>query len=157
MVLSPHTDSGVPSESPPTTYLNSKRCFERASCRVTSRDGPTGSVMTVTYTNRVADARLGTFSQLLLQWKGSIYKLLYSEFLIFISLYFSISLVYRLILSESQRLMFEKLALYCNSYAELIPVSFVLGKELSLGTHREGKGTAFLLPDLILQQAGKVR
>lgn len=27
--------------------------------------------------------------------------------------------------------MFEKLALYCNSYAELIPVSFVLGKELS--------------------------
>ncbi|NXS23436.1 BEST1 protein, partial [Mystacornis crossleyi] len=83
--------------------------------------------MTVTYTNRVADARLGTFSQLLLQWKGSIYKLLYSEFLIFISLYFTISLVYRLILSESQRLMFEKLALYCNSYAELIPVSFVLG------------------------------
>lgn len=51
--------------------------------------------MTVTYTNRVADARLGTFSQLLLQWKGSIYKLLYSEFLIFICLYFTISLVYR--------------------------------------------------------------
>lgn len=39
-------------------------------------------------------------------------------------------LPFRLILSESQRLMFEKLALYCNSYAELIPVSFVLGKEL---------------------------
>ncbi|NXS12984.1 BEST1 protein, partial [Neodrepanis coruscans] len=83
--------------------------------------------MTVTYTNRVANARLGTFSQLLLQWKGSIYKLLYSEFLIFISLYFTISLIYRLLLTESQRLMFEKLALYCNSYAELIPVSFVLG------------------------------
>ena len=58
-------------------------------------------------------------------------------------------LPFRLILSESQRLMFEKLALYCNSYAELIPVSFVLGKELCLGTHREGKGTAFLLPGLI--------
>lgn len=39
-------------------------------------------------------------------------------------------LPFRLILSESQRLMFEKLALYCNSYAELIPVSFVLGKEI---------------------------
>lgn len=93
-------------------------------------------MMTVTYTNRVADARLGTFSQLLLQWKGSIYKLLYSEFLIFISLYFAISLVYRLILSESQRLMFEKLALYCNSYAELIPVSFVLGFYVSLVVSR---------------------
>ncbi|XP_064019516.1 bestrophin-1-like isoform X2 [Pogoniulus pusillus] len=92
--------------------------------------------MTVTYTNRVADARLGTFSQLLLQWKGSIYKLLYSEFLIFIFLYFTISLVYRLILSESQRLMFEKLALYCNSYAELIPVSFVLGFYVALVVSR---------------------
>lgn len=58
-------------------------------------------------------------------------------------------LPFRLILSESQRVMFEKLALYCNSYAELIPVSFVLGKELCLGTHREGKGTAFLLLGLI--------
>lgn len=58
--------------------------------------------MTVTYTNRVADARLGTFSQLLLQWKGSIYKLLYSEFLIFISLYFTISLVYRSATSHPQ-------------------------------------------------------
>ncbi|XP_062432983.1 bestrophin-1-like [Rhea pennata] len=92
--------------------------------------------MTVTYTNRVADARLGTFSQLLLQWKGSIYKLLYSEFLIFITLYFTISLVYRLILSESQRLMFEKLALYCNNYAELIPVSFVLGFYVALVVSR---------------------
>lgn len=45
--------------------------------------------------------------------------------------------------------MFEKLALYCNSYAELIPVSFVLGKELCLGTHTEGKGRAFLLPGLM--------
>ncbi|KAL8170063.1 UNVERIFIED_CONTAM: Bestrophin-1 [Gekko kuhli] len=92
--------------------------------------------MTVTYTYRVADAHLGTFSQLLLQWKGSIYKLLYCEFLIFISFYFGISIVYRLILSESQRLIFEKLALYCNSYAELIPVSFVLGFYVTLVVSR---------------------
>nr|XP_020662645.1 bestrophin-1 [Pogona vitticeps] len=92
--------------------------------------------MTVTYTYRVADARLGTFSQLLLRWKGSIYKLLYCEFLIFISFYFGISLIYRLILNESQRLMFEKLALYCNSYAELIPVSFVLGFYVTLVVSR---------------------
>uniref|UniRef100_A0A8C5IGX6 Bestrophin homolog n=1 Tax=Junco hyemalis TaxID=40217 RepID=A0A8C5IGX6_JUNHY len=69
--------------------------------------------MTVTYTNRVADARLGTFSQLLLQWKGTTSRL-----------------------HESQRLMFEKLALYCNSYAELIPVSFVLGFYVALVVSR---------------------
>lgn len=54
--------------------------------------------------------------------------------------------------------MFEKLALYCNSYAELIPVSFVLGKELCLGTHREGKRDSISSPwfDIALQ-AGKIR
>ncbi|XP_053142597.1 bestrophin-1 [Hemicordylus capensis] len=107
--------------------------------------------MTVTYTYRVADARLGTFSQLLLRWKGSIYKLLYCEFLIFISFYFSISLVYRLILSESQRLMFEKLALYCNSYAELIPVSFVLGFYVTLVVSRWwGQYESIPWPDRIM-------
>lgn len=51
--------------------------------------------MTVTYSRRVADARLGTFSYLLLRWKGSIYKLLYRELLIFIVLYYIISVLYR--------------------------------------------------------------
>ncbi|XP_062974802.1 bestrophin-1 [Elgaria multicarinata webbii] len=107
--------------------------------------------MTVTYTYRVADARLGTFSQLLLRWKGSIYKLLYCEFLIFISFYFSISLVYRLILNENQRLMFEKLALYCNSYAELIPVSFVLGFYVTLVVSRWwGQYESIPWPDRIM-------
>lgn len=51
--------------------------------------------MTVTYSRRVADARLGTFSHLLLRWKGSIYKLLYRELLIFTVLYCTISILYR--------------------------------------------------------------
>ncbi|XP_074131590.1 bestrophin-1 [Sminthopsis crassicaudata] len=92
--------------------------------------------MTVTYTNRVANVHLGTFSSLLLQWRGSIYKLLYCEFTIFILCYFTISMIYRLILSESQRLLFEKLALYCDKYAQLIPVSFVLGFYVTLVVSR---------------------
>ncbi|XP_048342740.1 bestrophin-1-like [Sphaerodactylus townsendi] len=107
--------------------------------------------MTVTYTYRVADAHLGTFSQLLLRWKGSIYKLLYCEFLIFISFYFGISIVYRFILSESQRQMFEKLALYCNNYAELIPVSFVLGFYVTLVVSRWwGQYESIPWPDRIM-------
>ncbi|OCT83891.1 bestrophin-4 [Xenopus laevis] len=92
--------------------------------------------MTVTYSNCVADARLGTFSRLLLRWRGSIYKLLYREFLIFISCYFIISVTYRFLLNEQQRIYFEKLALYCNNYAELIPVSFVLGFYVTLVVSR---------------------
>ncbi|XP_073460707.1 bestrophin-4-like isoform X1 [Aquarana catesbeiana] len=92
--------------------------------------------MTVTYSNRVADAKLGTFSRLLLRWRGSIYKLLYREFFIFIGFYFIISVTYRLLLNAQQRIYFEQLALYCNNYAELIPVSFVLGFYVTLVVSR---------------------
>uniref|UniRef100_A0A8C5PZG0 Bestrophin homolog n=1 Tax=Leptobrachium leishanense TaxID=445787 RepID=A0A8C5PZG0_9ANUR len=92
--------------------------------------------MTVTYSNQVADAKLGTFSRLLLRWRGSIYKLLYQEFLIFIGSYFLISAIYRFLLNEEQRIYFEKVALYCNNYAELIPVSFVLGFYVTLVVSR---------------------
>ncbi|KAM6037517.1 bestrophin-2a isoform 3-T3 [Theristicus caerulescens] len=83
--------------------------------------------MTVTYTSRVATARFGGFSQLLLLWRGSIYKLLYRELLLFLAAYLGLSLAYRFLLSEAQKRLFEKLVLYCDKSANLIPVSFVLG------------------------------
>ncbi|XP_051548653.1 bestrophin-1-like [Myxocyprinus asiaticus] len=92
--------------------------------------------MTVTYSSRVADARLGTFYCLLLRWKGSIYKLLYRELLIFTTLYCAISVTYRCLLDEGQRRMFEKLSMYCDQYAQLIPVSFVLGFYVTLVVSR---------------------
>lgn len=51
--------------------------------------------MTVTYSSQVANARLGSFSRLLLCWRGSIYKLLYGEFLIFLLSYYTIRFIYR--------------------------------------------------------------
>lgn len=33
-----------------------------------------------------------------------------------------------MVLSNDQQLLFEKLALYCDSYIQLIPISFVLGE-----------------------------
>ncbi|XP_045075080.1 LOW QUALITY PROTEIN: bestrophin-2-like [Coregonus clupeaformis] len=92
--------------------------------------------MTVTYSRRVADAGLGTFSHLLLRWKGSIYKLLWRELIIFTTLYYSFSIIYRFVLNESQKRLFEKLAIYCDRYAELIPVSFVLGFYVTLVVSR---------------------
>ncbi|XP_038663563.1 bestrophin-2-like isoform X1 [Scyliorhinus canicula] len=92
--------------------------------------------MTVTYTSRVANARLCGFSKLLLQWKGSIYKLLYKEFLIFMLLYLTLSCIYRFMLEENQKRFFEKMAINCNNYADLIPMSFVLGFYVSLVVSR---------------------
>ncbi|XP_024902123.1 bestrophin-1 isoform X1 [Pteropus alecto] len=88
--------------------------------------------MTVTYSNQVANARLGSFSRLLLCWRGSIYKLLYGEFLIFLLSYYTIRFIYRMALTEEQQVMFEKLTLYCDSYIQLIPISFVLGFYVTL-------------------------
>ncbi|XP_058047500.1 bestrophin-3 isoform X4 [Ahaetulla prasina] len=82
--------------------------------------------MTVTYSSKVANATFFGFHRLLLKWKGSIYKLLYREFILFACLYTAISILYRFFLSESQKRYFEKLSLYCDKYAEQIPVTFVL-------------------------------
>ncbi|XP_060087716.1 bestrophin-4 isoform X4 [Heteronotia binoei] len=83
--------------------------------------------MTVSYTLKVANARFGGFSKLLFRWKGSIYKLLYKEFLVFVLLYATLSVTYRHFLNEKQKHLFSKVAQYCNRSTDLIPLSFVLG------------------------------
>ncbi|XP_059181940.1 bestrophin-3-like [Centropristis striata] len=92
--------------------------------------------MTVTYSSKVANATFFSFHRLLLRWKGSIYKLLYREFILFVLLYTALSLVYRLVLSEQQKRLFEKLSMYCDKYAEQIPVTFVLGFYVTLVVNR---------------------
>ncbi|KAM8972506.1 bestrophin-2a [Pelodytes ibericus] len=92
--------------------------------------------MTVSYTARVASARFGGFYKLLLLWRGSIYKLLYKEFVVFFILYLGLSITYRFILFEDQKRCFEKVSIYCNNYANLIPVSFVLGFYVTLVVNR---------------------
>ncbi|XP_049893207.1 bestrophin-3-like [Epinephelus moara] len=92
--------------------------------------------MTVTYSSKVANATFFSFHRLLLRWRGSIYKLLYREFILFVLLYSVLSLVYRLVLSEDQKRLFEKLSMYCDNYAEQIPVTFVLGFYVTLVVNR---------------------
>ncbi|MED6255174.1 Bestrophin-3 [Ataeniobius toweri] len=92
--------------------------------------------MTVTYSSKVANATFLSFHRLLLRWRGSIYKLLYREFTLFALLYTILSLVYRLVLSEKQKRLFEKLSIYCDRYAEQIPVTFVLGFYVTLVVNR---------------------
>lgn len=51
--------------------------------------------MTVSYTLEVANARFGGFTKLLFRWKGSIYRLIYKELLVFCGVYLFFSLFYR--------------------------------------------------------------
>ncbi|XP_055058110.2 bestrophin-4 [Misgurnus anguillicaudatus] len=114
--------------------------------------------MTVSYTLKVANARFGGFSKLLFRWRGSIYKLLYREFLVFCVLYGFFSVLYRCILNENQQEQFERLARYCNKFAKLIPMSFVLGFYVTQAFQRWwGQYTSFPLPDnLMMVVSGNV-
>uniref|UniRef100_T1KST6 Bestrophin homolog n=1 Tax=Tetranychus urticae TaxID=32264 RepID=T1KST6_TETUR len=83
--------------------------------------------MTVTYTLSVAESRLSGFPRLLIKWKGSIYKLLYREMIIFCFFFYLIHLIYHRVLSQNQQRIFNKLSDYCDTYTNFIPLSFVLG------------------------------
>ncbi|XP_063152554.1 bestrophin-2 [Candoia aspera] len=107
--------------------------------------------MTVTYTARVANARFGGFYKLLSLWRGSIYKLLYKEFLVFSVSYLGLSLMYRYVLKEDQKRVFEKVVIYCNNYANLIPISFVLGFYVTLVVNRWwSQYTSMPMPDRLM-------
>ncbi|XP_030630569.1 bestrophin-4 [Chanos chanos] len=114
--------------------------------------------MTISYTLEVANARFAGFSKLLFRWKGSIYKLLYKEFLVFCGLYSFFSVIYRCALSPKQRTLFEQTAIYCDKFANLIPMSFVLGFYVTLAFNRWwGQYTSFPLPDnLMMVVSGNV-
>ncbi|XP_064628250.1 bestrophin-2-like isoform X2 [Lineus longissimus] len=88
--------------------------------------------MTITYTAEVASSSWGCFLKLLFRWKGSIYKLLWKELIVFLGLYYLLNLIYRFALTADQKVIFERIVLYCDSFNNLIPVAFVLGFYVSV-------------------------
>lgn len=84
--------------------------------------------MTVTYTGEVATCRgFGTFLKVLYRWRGSIYKLVWLDLLVFLLLYYVLNLTYRLLLGDESKRMFEGVVNYCSFHGNVIPLSFVLG------------------------------
>ncbi|XP_076349140.1 uncharacterized protein LOC143246392 isoform X1 [Tachypleus tridentatus] len=89
--------------------------------------------MTVSYTAEVATSRgLGCFWKLLFRWRGSIYKLLWPELCLYLFVYYLINIIYRTSLNDSSKSYFEKIVVYCATFSNLIPISFVLGFYVSL-------------------------
>ncbi|XP_076273839.1 bestrophin 1 isoform X2 [Rhynchophorus ferrugineus] len=89
--------------------------------------------MTVTYTGEVATCRgLGCFLKLLTRWKGSIYKLVWLDLIVFLLIYYGLNLTYRLLLDAPGKALFEAIVNYCYDYGSLIPLSFVLGFYVSV-------------------------
>ncbi|ALC47040.1 maker219, partial [Drosophila busckii] len=65
-------------------------------------------------------------------WRGSIYKLVWLDLTAFLTLYYVLNSVYRFALNPDQKTTFASIVAYCNSYRDLIPLSFVLGFYVSI-------------------------
>ncbi|XP_028174602.1 bestrophin homolog 1-like isoform X2 [Ostrinia nubilalis] len=107
--------------------------------------------MTITYTGDVATCRgFGTFLKVLYRWRGSIYKLVWLDLLIFLLLYYTLSLTYRLLLDPESKRIFEGVVNYCSFHGNVIPLSFVLGFYVTVVMNRWwGQYTTIPWPDSI--------
>ncbi|VDD90665.1 unnamed protein product, partial [Enterobius vermicularis] len=85
--------------------------------------------MTISYQLDVSSASAIAFCRLLFRWKGSIWKIVFQELLIWMLLYLCISFFYRTdyFLSPQQKVNFEELAYYLNERLDYIPLTFILG------------------------------
>eukprot|EP00095_Tigriopus_kingsejongensis_P008473 maker-scaffold18_size714446-snap-gene-3.22 protein:Tk08473 transcript:maker-scaffold18_size714446-snap-gene-3.22-mRNA-1 annotation:"bestrophin-3 isoform x2" len=83
--------------------------------------------MTISYQRDVASSTAGGFTRILFKWKGSLYKLIYRELILFQTAYVLLSFMYRQLLTRNQRALFETVVKYFDAFLNLIPLSFVLG------------------------------
>ncbi|KAK8725887.1 hypothetical protein OTU49_010540, partial [Cherax quadricarinatus] len=92
--------------------------------------------MTVTYTKKVTNTSFCGFSKLLFRWRGSVFKLVWPDMVVYVFLYFSCSLLYRFGLSDSDKRVFEKVAISCEYFRNVFPISFVLGFYVTIVVQR---------------------
>ncbi|XP_045480521.1 bestrophin-2-like [Harmonia axyridis] len=85
--------------------------------------------MTVSYTSEVITCSGigGNFLKLLGRWKGSVYKIVWSELILYLFLYYCLNLSYKYVMYDRAKSYFEEIVQYFSKNGSLIPVSFVLG------------------------------
>jgi len=96
--------------------------------------------MTVNYLDQVAT--VGFSLSLLKQWKGSIQKAIWEDLIIFLGMFFTISISYRCIITRESivdpgyKEWFDSLCIYCRESRKLIPISFLLGFYVTMVVQR---------------------
>ncbi|CAJ0603932.1 unnamed protein product [Cylicocyclus nassatus] len=88
--------------------------------------------MTVSYNADVSSASGFTFVRLLLRWRGSIWKSIMLELVMWIIFYYIIFGVYRYALPTGAQRTFERIATYCDKNLVHIPLTFMLGFFVSM-------------------------
>ena len=85
--------------------------------------------MTVTYLQHVQTSKIGGFLRLLLIWKGSVLKGIWTNLAIFLALWYFILIVYRfaLVKNEDIKQTFERMCVFFDAHDTSIPLGFILG------------------------------
>ncbi|CAG9769519.1 unnamed protein product [Ceutorhynchus assimilis] len=85
--------------------------------------------MTVTYSSKVTSSTgIGIFLKLLARWRGSIYKIVWVDLILYLTIYYALNLLYLYGLDEKHgRKYFINMVTYFSHYGSAIPLSFVLG------------------------------
>ncbi|WKX99623.1 hypothetical protein Q1695_014478 [Nippostrongylus brasiliensis] len=83
--------------------------------------------MTVNYNLSVSTSRPWTFLRLFFRWKGSIWKAVWMQYLIWLGMFEFVSIIYRFAMNKWQRQSFEALVDFTNARLSYIPLDLMLG------------------------------
>lgn len=86
--------------------------------------------MSVSYFKEIATSKSLTLFKLLFgKWRGSVWKLLWKDLIVFFIIFYFVQLIYRLALNEHQQKIFEAIVEYAKLYHEKTgeSLSFLLG------------------------------
>ncbi|VDD97694.1 unnamed protein product [Enterobius vermicularis] len=96
--------------------------------------------MTVRYHSDLSSASFLGSTLMILRWKGSLWKAVYQELIVWLIIYAILSCTYAFWLNDHQKklpfLTFEQVVNFCNRYGELIPLTFMLGFYVTLVVER---------------------
>ncbi|GMR55139.1 hypothetical protein PMAYCL1PPCAC_25334, partial [Pristionchus mayeri] len=84
------------------------------------------------YAGDAANANVGSLGKLLWRWKGSIWKAVYLELLLWLLAYGCCSLIYHFYLDNEQKRYFEAVCVFFAKYEGLVPLTFMLGFYVSV-------------------------
>uniref|UniRef100_A0A7I4YNV8 Bestrophin homolog n=1 Tax=Haemonchus contortus TaxID=6289 RepID=A0A7I4YNV8_HAECO len=95
--------------------------------------------MTISYTLDVSQTNFQSFVRLLCRWRGSVWKAVCGQLLIWTAAFLLVSCIYRYFLSPDQQNWFEHLVKYLDSKLDSnIPLTFMLGFFVSFVVGRWG-------------------
>lgn len=91
---------------------------------------PIRSVYRNIYPSTTKQALTKRFDYLFFRWKGSVFKLIWHEVVIYMALYFGLSLLYRFVLVQyfpTGQQNFERFCEYCKDFDKPAPVTILTG------------------------------